>query len=340
MNETRSTEQGVQEKEGKSAEQASDSTEQADQDGVVLLDVTKKYRSKRQPDVAISGDELWAGYGRGRQYDKLQSEYQKLQAQDQTARERLAEMEERVAEFETKDRLAKAMRELGVGATGTKATAQEPSDDWLTPNENAAYANVSPEEIASRTEQVLRQEFEKRLSPDKVEQLVTERVSRLYSIEQEKRDAEEGRKRAATKIRSAKLAKLKMDFPDVSESSLQEIVNADAEYMAHVLTAAELSQRGDDQGAIESYLDGVEKQEAALQRQLDLMQQQAKITADRKRAAELEAFSAGSLPGEEAEEEVKPEFNWHEGEKRRQDRKSRAKALVTRQAQLKNTGVQ
>lgn len=337
MNEKRKTE-GVQEEQGKPAAQASASTEQADQDGVVLIDVTKKYRSRRNPDAAISGDELWAGYGRGRQFDKLQSEYQKLQAQDQTARERIAKMEERVAQYETNERLTKAMRDVGIGQ---KPTAQSDSEDWLTPGENdqSAYGNINPNEIANRAEQVLRQEFETRLSPDKLEQLVTERVSRLYSIDKEKQDAEASRARAADKIRRAKFAKLKMDLPDISESALSEIVSADGEYMAHVLAAAELSQRGDDQAAIETYLDGIEKQESAMKKQMDFMQQQTKINAQRQREADLEAFSSGSAPGEEGQEEIKPTFNWHEGQKNRESRKERAKALVTRRAQLKNTGV-
>lgn len=334
---------GVQEEDGKPAEeQASASTEQADNDGVIELDVTKKYRSKRNPDVAIPGDELWAGYGRGRQFDKLQSEHQKLQAQDQAKDERLAQLEERLAELEAKERMVKAMQDLGIGASGQKSVTKNTADDWLTPDDSSEqnpYPAVNPSEIASRAEDVFKSELDSRLDPAKIEQMVNERVAQLYSTEQEKRDAEERRRRAATKIRGAKLAKLKNVYPDISEDSLAEVVATQTEYMGHVLAAADLSRRGDDQAAIETFLDGEEKLEAMLAKQLDFAKQQQTITAERDRQAELEAFSAGTIASKEDEEPEESEYNWHEAEKKRTSRRQRAKELVTRRQQLKNSGM-
>ena len=341
------TEDGVQDQTGEPAEesQASEGTEQAEQDGAILIDVSKKYRSNRRPDVEIPGDKLWEGYGRGLLYDKLQSDHQKLQGQAQADVDKLSAAQERIAQYEANERMQKAIQEVGIGASAQKPVAQQQADDWLTPEEQLAgqpaAVPANANEIANRVDTVVREEMAQRLDGDEFDRRVDERVALLYNTDREKRESEVNRTRLATKIRSAKLASLKQSLPDISEDALAGIVGADTEYMAHLLNAADLSSQGPDydQAAIQSFMDGEEKQKAGLDKRLSLMQQQAKITAERERQAELEQYSTGSIPSQEGEEENKSEFNWHEGEKKRVSALERAKKGMARLALLKNAGV-
>ena len=335
--------EGVQKEEGKpeDKEQASASPEQADSNGVITIDVTKKYRSKRRPDVEVAGDDLWSNYGRGLQYSKVESENQKLQAQRDADAGKLAEQAEQIAQFKTNERLVKAMKDAGIGATGQKPVAPQ-AEDWLTlgeeQNDQTLVPRANPNEIASRIDD-FEAEMRSRLSPEKQEQILRDEAARLYSIEQEKRNAQEAVSNADAKIRSARLAELKISLPDISEDALASIVDADGEYIRHALDATQLLQQGETQVGIETFLDGLEKQRSIHQKELDLMQQQAKITAENERLAELETLSTGSLPGEKPEEERKRIYDWHAAEKAQEVKMQEIHKQMDRQKLLKNTGM-
>ena len=334
MAQTKRTE-GVQTEEGKPVEdkQVSTTTEQADVDGVRILDVTQKYRSKRDPDKAVSGDELWAGYSRGRRFDEVQSENQKLQAHDQAMIQKLSETEERAAQLEADLRMAKAMQNLGVGGLQQKAVAE---DDWATPGEqDGTLQNITPQDIAGRFDALGNEMKSQLLTPEQQERLLKDEVARLYAIEQAKKDAEEGRTRAAANIDRAKMARLKTTMPDISDEALRALVGKQKEFIGHALAAVDLSLQGDQQGSIETYMDGDEKLDAMLAQQLKLLQQQTEITAERERQAELESFSSGSLPSSEAEERPDPKYDWHDGEKNRASLRDKAKSMITRQKTLR-----
>lgn len=344
MNEDKSTD-GVQEEKGKpeEKEQASETTEQAD-DGVVELDVTKKYHSKRRPDYHVSGDKIWEGFMRGQRYDKLQSEHMKLQTQREADTDKLAVQAERIAQLESNERLVKSMQAVGLGATGQKPVAAvEPAEDWLTfgeePTAPLQNAYVNPNELASRVDNVVKTEMDSRLKPEAMRQWVKEDVADLYSIEREKQEGQLAIGRADQKIRSARLAELKMSLPDINEEALTSIVDADAEYIRHALDASELIRQGDTQAGIETFMDGLDKSRSVKQKELDLMQQQSKITAEREREAEVEAFSAGSLPGEEPAEDRERRYDWHEAEKAQVANMEEIHKQMDRLKTLKNTGM-
>jgi hypothetical protein len=319
--------QGVQ-AEGKPAE-VSTQPEQA-ADGVEILDVTKKYRSKRNPDVSVSGDELWAGYSRGRRYDDLQSKHQQLESQDQAKTDKLAAAEERVAQLEADARMAKAMQNLGIGASGQRPVAQD--DGWDLPGEGTAPAN--PLDLASRFESLGTEMKSQLLNPAEQERILREEAARIISIEQGKREAEESNSRAAATIRRGKLATLKVAYPDISDDALEGIVGTQSEYLRNYFDANALALQGDQEAAMENVFNAEEKLQAMLAKQFSVMQQQATISAEREKIAELESLSGGGSP-KPGQEEEKPTYNWHEGEDKRKSRVQRAKELVTRRQTLK-----
>ena len=335
MNEDRSTETGVQDQGGKPVDKASATAEQTDVDGVILLSTTKKYRSKRDPDKAVSGDEVWAGYSRGLRFDDLQSKHQKLEAQDQAKAEKLVAQEEHIAQLEADARMAKAIQNLGVGGSGQKAV--EPLDDWATPGElnGGTPPNATPQDIASRFDSLGNEMKSQLLTPERQEQILREEAAQLYAQEQGRRDVQEARNRAADNINSAKLASLKANYPDISEQTLQSLAATQKEFLAHAVGSIDLSLQGDQQGSMQTYMDGEEKLEAMLAKQLELKEQQAKITAERERQAELEAYSSGGIPQEKDDEPNEPEYDWHKTDAKRETIRDKAKNMITRQKQLK-----
>lgn len=336
------TKEGVQTEEGKpeAKEQASASEEQAEDDGVIALDVTKKYHSKRRPDVLVSGDELMAGYDRGQRFDKVQSELHKLQAQSEADAGKIATQTERIAQFESNDRLAKSLQELGIATTGQKPVAQpQEGEDWLTPGEEPQTPpTVNPKEIASRLD-AIQTELASRVDPDKIDKMVKERVAELYSTEQEKRNAQEAANNADATIRSAKLAELKVSMPDISGDAFDDLVDADADYIKHALEGRQLLREGDSEAGIGTIMDGLARARSVKNKELDLMAEQRKITAKRELDAELESFSTGSLPGAEGEKLREPIRNAKEAAKKAEANLAESHKMVDRQKVAKNSAM-
>lgn len=337
------TKDGVQKEEGKPTEEkASASKKQADPDGVIQIDVAKMYSSKRRPDVAVPGDELWSNYGRGLRYSEVESENQKLQAQKETDAGTIATQAERIAQFESDQRLAKSLEKLKSEVSGQKTVAgEQEAADWLRADDQPQGTSrtiPNSDQIASRLDEI-QTELTSRIDPDKIEQTVKELVVGLYSTEQEKQAANESIKRADDTIRGAKLAHLKANMPDISEAALAEIVDVDSQYLRHARDAEQLIQQGDLQAGIETFMDGLDKNVAGQRKQLDLMQQQGKINAQRELEAELESLSGGSLPGEEAGKPREPIRKSKDAEKRREEQLEKAHKLIDRQKLRKNTAM-
>jgi len=331
----KSVDAGVQE-EGKSEEKpASKETEQTADDGVITLDVTKKYASKRNPGEEISGDKLWAGYGRGQQYDALMSTHQKLQTKATATETKLAEAEGKLAEVEAQKRTVQALKAWGI--TGQKPVA-ESGDDWLDDTQKPTAPQVDPAEIAKRQSELIQSEVDRRLSPEAIEEYVDQRLSTIYDNDKQVREAQAARERTAGKIRQAHLAKLQVDNPDADEQELKSIVDAEEDYTAHLVAALELGTQGEERAAIEQLLDGIEIRDVGLGKRLEIMKKQAEVNTLREREAELEGLETGSLPGEEPEEENAPAYKKADTEKKREGRLARAKKLIDRRKTLKNSG--
>jgi len=313
-------------------------TEQATDDGVITLDVTKKYRSKRRPDVEIDGAELWALAGRGQEYDKLQSKFHQLQNADAQKDDLIAELQAKVSQAEARERVMQAYNEVN---KQTAPQRQSTADSWLDDEDtliNQPQQQFNPVDIANRVEQITRDEFGNRLSDDRLQQIVDARLEQMYAQDREKRQAQERRSNATQKIKAAMLAAKKAKLPDVADAELREINDTEDAFMSHLINSMELLSSGNDVEGIERLLDAIEQRDAARDRELALMQRQGKLVAERERRSELEALSAGSLPDEEPdEEELKPAFRASDGEKKRKERLSRAKKMMDRMKVLRST---
>jgi len=325
---------GVQEEGKPVVEPASKPTEQATDDGVVILDTTKKYRSKRDPTKNVSGDELWAGFGRGERFNKLQSEYQKLESDAATKDQRIAALESQVTASATKEQIAQSIQDLGL-AGGQKPVA-DPDDDWL--DTEKPVQPLNPRITANRIEETVKkttEDFLANLVPEIKETVIGESKQ-----EREEQELQTQRKQIADQLKAAKIAALKVEYPDASDADIDDVASRIIEYTGHVYKAADSYGAKNVAEGNEALFDGEEKLIALLKRQAELGQKQIAINATREREAELEGLGSGILPGEEPDEkELEPEFNWHKSEKKRETRLERAKAMMTRRAALKNSGM-
>ena len=318
---------GVQDA-GKANESSAGSEQAAD--GAIQIDVAKKYHSKRRPDVEISGDELMAGFARGAKFDGLQSQFHTLEAADKAKGEQLTAATARVAQLESDNRLLQSYQNLGVPAVG-KPPAEE--EEWL--GESGEKPNVNAD-IASRFEAVETEMKSRLLTPEQQEEIVKGETARLYAEEQGRQEAKQSRGRAATMIRDANLAQLKESMPDISEAALLSLVGAQDEFVGHVLGAVDMSMNGDEQGSIDTYMDGGDKMTAMIDKRVELKQQQNAITAERERLSELESFSLGSEASQDEEEVVESEFDPDKVEDKRKGLLAKAMNMMKRQDQLKN----
>jgi hypothetical protein len=337
MENPESTEEtGVQEPEGKPvAEPASKETGQAEKDGVVTLDVTKKYRSRRNPAKEVSGDELWAGFSRGQNFDKLQSEHQKLQADTASKDERIAALEAQVRTSATKEQIAQSLQELGVTG-GQKPTAEPDDANWLEqPTEEPVQ--LDPRTTASRMEAIMKKtakEYMESIRPE-----LSQELTGINQQELEQRQLQEQRQQAADQVRRNKIAALRVNYPDIPEAEINDLANRITEYTGHIYSAVDNYAAKNMEQGNEALFDGEEKLLTLLQKQEELGQKQKAITAENERNAELEGLSTGTLPGEEPEEEQKSEYNWHKSQEKRESRLAKAKRISDRQATLKTSGM-
>lgn len=333
--EQKEQEVGVQE-EGKPAaekpaeEPASKPTEQAD-DGVVMVDVTKKYASRRNPE-GVPGDELWAGYGRGQLYDKAQSENQKLQADNATKDDEIATLRAQVTASATKLQVDQRVEELNM-ALGQKPVASD--DNFFESGEPSP--TVAPRITASQIQEKVEQtakDFLADLVPG-----IKEAVIGAGQQQREEEAAQVQRQQTVNILRANELANLQVEFPDANESELNELANLSIQQVGHLSSAVDKHNAGDATGGNDALFDGQDVMKAMVKKRGELAAKQTAITTQREKDAELEGINAGILPGEEPEEEQKKTYDWHEGDKKRLSRLEKAKKFMTRQETLKNSGM-
>ena len=328
---------GVQE-DGKPAEEpASKPTEQAEpDDGVVVLDVTKKYRSKRNPAQEVPGDEIWAGYGRGLQYDKLQSEHQKLQTASSEKDTRIAALEAQVASSEAKEQVAQAIQDAGL--TGGQKPVAEAGDEWLDTEQPPAPTVLDAKATASRIDLVTKQTVENYLANLAPE--LKEAAMGVGLQQQEERELQAQRKETVDQLKAVKIATLKVEYPDAIDGDIEDLATRMVEYAGHIYKAVDLYATKNVAEGNESLFDGEEKLQAMFKKQAALGAQQAKINTEREQEAELEGINAGILPGETGEpEERKMAFKRSDVEKNREKGLSKAHKVLDRIGLLKNQGM-
>ena len=313
-------------------EPASKPTEQ-DDNGVVTLDVTKKYRSKRNPEREISGDELWAGFGRGERFNALQSDHQKLQTQDAEKDKEIANLRAQVTASTVKEQAAQAIQELGLG--GQKPVA-EVADEW----ESEEQVAVGPKITASHIEETV-----KKTATDFLATLVPEIKEAVLGVgiqQREEQEAQVQRQQTANALRANKVATLKVRYPDADDGDISKLADRIVEYSGHIIQAVDLYGAKNVVDGNNALFDGDEKLMALIKEEGELAAKQTAITTQRERDAELEGLGAGVLPGDspdENEEERKPSFKKTDVEANREKRLSRAHKMLDRIGLLKNSGM-
>ncbi len=323
--------------EDKPAEKPASETEQVEEedDGVVVLDVTKKYRSKRNPEQKISGDELWAGYGRGKRFDGLQSEHQKLQTETADKDTRIAALEAQVQSSVVKEQAAQAIQELGL-PTGQKPVA-DPDDAWLNTDPPPPATNLDPRATASQIEETVKKttaDFLANLLPE-----LKEAVIGVGKQEREEQELQAQRKQTANQVKANEIAGLRVEYPDASEPEIEDLANHAIQYTGHLASAVDNYNAQNVLEGNSALFDGQDVMKAMVQKRTELSLKQTEITAQRERDAELEGLNTGTLPGEEPEEERKPAYKKGDVEKNRESGLARAKKFISRTAALKNSGM-
>lgn len=340
------TEEGVQE-DGK-PEEASSASEQAQPDGVIPIDVTRTYKHSRHPEEEIPGDELYATYQRGLQFDKIQSRAQKAEAELKDVQEQLADAQVQVRNSQQRQSVVDSLSELGFGGADVRAgavrTQEGATDEWY--NTPEAQTNERAElqgnhGMAKIIRDIVRDEINLATGgevSERQEQLITDRVSAIYATDREHREAQQKRQNAIGKIRAAQIANLKQRHPDIDPDKLEAIVDGESAALGNTLKSIEQSQGGDDYGSYETYLDGLEKSEAALDARLEIMLQQRQIDAGRERDAEIEILSGGGLPAEDTPKR-RTLFKRKEVDAAREEGVEGAHKTSDRLSALKNTGM-
>jgi len=331
------TEEGVQE-EGKPTEKpASKPTEQAEPDGVVELDVTKKYHSKRNPGKQVSGDDLWAGFSRGERFDALQSEHQKLQSTSADKDQRIAALEAQVTASATKEVVAQNLQDLGI-LGGQKPTV-EPDDNWLGTEQPPEPTVLDPRLTASRIEETVKKTTEDFLNNRMPE--IKETVLAVGQKQREEQAAVAQQQQTVAHLKANELANLRVEFPDASDADLDDVASRTVQYTGHLASAVDNYQAGNAADGNEALFTSQDVMKDLVKRRGELAQKQATVTAERKRDAEVEGLNAGTLPGEKPEEqgERKSSYKKSDVEKNHEAGLSRAHKFVDAVLLRKNSGV-
>jgi hypothetical protein len=341
------TQEGVQE--GGKPEEASPVTEQATTDGVIPIDVTKKYKHPRHPEEEIGGDELYATYQRGLQFDPMQGRAHKAEAKVQDLETQLADAQTQLRSSEQRQSVIDSLSELGFADTGVRAgavrTQESAEDDWYgTPESRTSErADILKNHgMAELIRKVIRDEISAATGgvglPEHQEQLIADNVRAIYATDQQHREAQQKRKRAIDKIRAAQIANLRQKYPDIDPARLEAIVDRKDAALGNTVKSIDQSVAGDDYASYETYLDGLEQDEAALDARLAIMLEQRELDAERERDAELESLSGGGLPSEDVPRR-KTRFRRKEVEDARAEGKERGKTMTDRRRAIKNSGM-
>jgi hypothetical protein len=327
------TEDGVQNEEGKPAEEGKESkpTGQSEEGNVVDLDVTKRYRSRRNPGKEVSGADLWSGYTRGMQVDKLQSQVHKLLGDDQLKTKEIADLRAERDSLIRKAEFAENIREYD-DARGQKGTEFGEDEDSLFGEPPAPPRRREPQPPTAEENRAymkqLFQQFAQGLEDKAAENEQQQEKERLVRSAQEATDT----------LRKQRLALAQVRLPDATEAEREDLVNRTGDFVSELLKTAEKYTAGNVQEGNEHLFDGEDVLNAYLDKEVELRMRQAKLDLQREREAELEGISLGRLPGDEEEEENESAYDWHEGEKKRERRLAKAKEMTDKQTLLKRSG--
>jgi hypothetical protein len=329
--------------------QPSEKSEHTDGDGVIQIDVAKKYRHPRHPEEEIGGDELYRTYNRGLQFDTMQSRAQKAETELQDVQAQLADAQTQLRSSEQRQSVIDSLSELGFADTGVTAGAvrtQEGADDeWYNTPESRTSERagmLKNHGMAELIRKLIRDEINVVTGgvglPERQEQLIADNVRALYANDQQHREAQQKRERAIQKIRATQIANLKQKYPDIDPARLEAIVDRKDAALGNTVKSIDQSVSGDDYASYETYLDGLEQDEAALDERLAVMLEQREIDAERERDTELENLSGGGLPSEGAPPR-RTLFRRKEADAARADGKERAKTMTDRRRALNNSGM-
>lgn len=291
----------------------------------VELEATAKFIHPRHPDQEIAGDELWQGYNRGQQADKLTSDLHKTESKLTEVSEELAILQAEKAQREQNDSITQRLEELGI-PKASKAVS-EGSDNWLTEGEEKP---IDPKAILA--ELTARQESDRQKDLASRDEAIAAKIAETFNVEKQKQAENLRQQKFMDSVRSAKASSLASTRPDIPEKTILEIVDAEQAASYADLQAAQLSNDGKQDEAIDRVLDaeGLRKKGAELRS--STRDDQAQKQREQEAAAELEGLSRGRLPGEDEPKATKHKtlFKPDEVLKARKSRLERAKELIKR----------
>ena len=303
----------------------------------VELRPTVKLVHPRHPDQEYTGDQAWQLMNRGLMYDQAQSERDRYKEHNALLESQLQKLQTDKEARERDDAIRKRMQEMLPNQQSASKRTSESDDSglsgWLTDGDEdtGQPPQLDMDKLLSGLSAMTEQQQQKALAG--FEETINQRLEEMFNkrAEQEQRG-----KRQTTwleRTREAKIRGLKTQYPNISDSIINEAVELEDAASYDSLKALQLSQEGNDQGAMDIYLNGEEKRQKAAELRQAMIKSQAEYNVQSRNEAELEGLSRGVLPTD-ADEERLPEYNRFNAEDSANASKSRlerARELIKRQ---------
>lgn len=273
--------------------------------GVRDIDLSGVYRHPRRPQEEVSGEDIYAGYQRGKKYDSLQSEHHKLQEAYKQLQQSSTQYKAELEALKQNTAIEQKMREM----------MPQSGLDWLNGSEGEE-PSFDPKSLAD-----LRAEIEANIL-NKLTSVAENKLPELFNTYKKQEEEGERLKQTFDRVSQTEIESLRYQYPDIEEKEIKEYMRLSDLVRASLLESLQATMNEDSDAVEESQLNYMTHVNNQAKKLAEIQQRQAQIKAENEANAEVEAFSAGRLP-----QNFKPDFDYEKFnpyDRRQRDAKHKA----------------
>ena len=222
----------------------------------VQFDPTARYYHPNKPDRVISGDELYTGYNRGLQFDKVQGDLHKTQSEYEKVTARNKELEDIVAKQNNMQMIQDLMKQQGISQESKSSVARDTGSElnnWLTGDEGENDMNTPPQQLSPQQLQKLIQDTvanQFSMFKEQNQDVINQSLASLRSATQSQA-AQEQAFMTGNKVMETDLV---TSYPNAAKAEIDEIVRLENAKLYSGIAASDASKTG-DMAAMEEHLE-------------------------------------------------------------------------------------